>query len=107
MNKNYFTIERNGQCVEKVLFTADNQVVFEDLMSMSYDEMTVYPEIEEFVVAVADSTMDLGGDQVIVNLIGPDDVFIWGVMIGIYDDECRFTFINWQKDGKKYRYKED
>ena len=73
-------------------------------MGMSYEEMKMYPEIEEFVVAVMDATQDLSGTEAIVNLIGPDDIFIWGIIIGVYDDDYKFVFIDWQKDGKKYRY---
>ena len=107
MNKNYFTIERNEQCVEKIVFKYEDKIVFEDLMDTSYEEMVEYPEIEEFVVAVMESTMELGGDQVIVNLIDPDGVFIWGIIIGMNNDDCKFVFVNWQKDGRKYRYQED
>lgn len=107
MNKNYFTIERNEQCIEKIVFKYEDKIVFEDLMDMSYEEMVEYPEIEEFVVAVMESTTELGGDQVIVNLINPDGVFIWGIIIGMDNDDCKFVFVNWQKDGRKYRYQED
>lgn len=107
MNKNYFTVERNEQCLEKIIFKLEDKIAFEDLMEMSYEEMKAYPEIEEFVVAVMESTKDLGGDQVIVNLIGPDGVFIWGIIIGVSDDDYNFVFVNWQKDGKKYCYQED
>ena len=106
MNKNYFTLERNQQCLEKIVFRTDEKVEFEDLMSMSYEEMKAYPRIEEFVVAVMESTKDLGGTQVIINLIDPDDVFIWGIIIGIYEEDYNFVFVDWQKDGKKYRYQE-
>lgn len=105
--KNYFAIERNGQCLEKIIFKVDDNIMFEDLMNMSYEEMKAYPDIEEFVVAVAESTSDLGNNQVIVNLIGPDNVFIWGIIIGVNEDDYNYVFVNWQKDGQKYRYKED
>lgn len=107
MSKNYFTVERNEQCLEKIVFKFEDKVAFEDLMEMSYEEMKAYPEIEEFVVAAMESTKDLGGDQVIVNLIGSDGVFIWGIIIGVVEDDYNFVFVNWQKDGKKYRYQED
>ena len=104
MSKNYFSVERNGQCLDKIVFRLEEEVMFKDLMDMSYEEMKSYPAIEEFVVAVVESTNDIGGTQVIVNLIGPDDVFIWGIIIGIYKDDYNFVFVNWKKDGKKYRY---
>lgn len=107
MSKNYFSVERNGQCLDKIIFKFEDKIAFEDLMDMSYEEMKSYSKIEEFVFAVMKSTEDIGGTQVIVNLIGPDGVFIWGIIIGIYEDDYNFVFVNWQKDSKKYRYKED
>ena len=104
MRKNYFSVERNGQCLDKIIFKFEENIAFEDLMDMSYEEMKTYPEIKEFVVAVMDATQDLGGTNTIVNLIGPDDIFIWGIIIGVYDDDYKFVFIDWQKNGKKYRY---
>ena len=107
MSKNYFSVERNDQCLDMIIFKFEDDIAFEDLMDMSYDEMKIYPEIEEFVVAVMDSTKYLGGTQVIVNLIGPDNVFIWGIIIGDYGEDYNFVFVDWQKDGKKYRYQKD
>jgi hypothetical protein len=107
VSKNYFSIERNGQCLDKVILKFNDDVAFEDLMDMSYEEMKSYPEIEEFIVAVMETTSDLGGTQVIVNLVGSDEIFIWGIIIGVYNDDYNFVFVDWQKDGMKYRYTED
>lgn len=107
MNKNYFALERNGKCLENIIFKVEDNVVFEDLMNVSYEEMKVYPDIEAFVVSVIDATNDLGGTQLIVNLVGPDDVFIWGIIIGIYGDDYNFAFVDWKKDGKNYRYEKN
>ena len=76
-------------------------------MNMSYEEMKTYPDIEKFVVAAMDATSDLGGTQLIINLVDPDDVFIWGIIIGIYDDDYNFVFVDWHKDGKNYRYEKN
>lgn len=107
MNKNYFSVERNGKCLNKIVFKIEEKIIFEDLMNTSYEEMKEYPDIDEFVVAVMESTKSIGGTQVIVNLIGPDDIFIWGIIIGICNDDYNFVFVNWQKDGQKYRYQKD
>ena len=107
MDKNYFALERNGKCLDKIVFKLDDKFAFEDLMSMSYEEMKAYPDIEQFVVAVMNVTNDLGGTQLIINLVGPDDVFIWGIIIGIYGEDYNFAFVDWKKDGKNYRYKKD
>ena len=104
MNKNYFAIERNGKCLEDIVIKFDDSVAFEDLMNMSYEEMKSYDDIEKFVAAVMDATSDLGGEQLVVNLVGPDDVFIWGIIIGIYGDDYNYVFVDWHKDGKNYRY---
>lgn len=107
MNSNYFALERNGKCLENIVFTIDDNVEFEDLMNTSYEEMKAYPAIEQFVVAAMDATNAIGGDQLIVNLIGPDDIFIWGIIVGIYDDDYNYVFVDWHKDGKNYRYEKN
>ena len=107
MNKNYFALERNGHCLECVVFKLEDKILFEDMVNMSYEEMKSYSDIEKFVVDVVDATNDFGGNQLIVNLVGPDDVFIWGIIIGIYGDDYNYVFVDWKKDGKNYRYKKD
>lgn len=102
---NYFVIERGEQCAEHVTFKSDNGVLFADLMDMPLSEVKKYPYINEFVATVMESTEDMGGDQAVITLIGPDDVFIWGVLIGNEGDEqLRYAFIDWKADGKSYRY---
>ena len=100
MTKNYFALERNGKCL-------DNFVVFENLMEMSYEEMKNYDGIEGFVIAAMEGTASLGGTQLIINLIGPDDVFIWGIIVGIDGDNYKYVFVDWKKDGKNYRYEKN
>lgn len=114
MTQNYFAVERSGQCVDHVNIKLDDgTVAFEDVMNMSYDEMKIYSKIDEFVTAVMDATNQHFGstddEQTIINLVGEDDVFNWGILIGPGDvnDELRYAFIDWHKDGKSYRYKKD
>ena len=110
MTKNYFAIERSGRCIDHVYLKCDDETIaFEDVMNMSYDEIKTYEHINEFVTAMIDATntyFKTGDEQTIVNLIGEDDVFIWGVLIGPgdSDDELKYAFIDWKKDGKLYRY---
>lgn len=114
MTHNYFAVERAGQCVDHVCITReDNAIAFEDLMDMSYDEMKSYHALDEFIVAIMDAAnrqFDSSSDEhTIVNLVGKDDIFIWGILIGSGDaeDELKYAFINWKQDGKSYGYKKD
>ena len=113
MTNNYFAIERNGNSVDHVYLRLINgDIAFEDIMDLSYDEMKAYDQMDEFVTATMDSAnvyFKSVDEQTIINLIGPDDVFIWGILIGPGDnsDELKYAFIDWHKDGKCYRYAKD
>lgn len=107
---NYFAIERNGKCIDHVCITHDDgTIAFQGVMTMSYDEIKVYPDIHELINAFMDAANECfqcNDEQTLITLVGNDDVFIWGILIGPSDndDELRYAFIDWQKDGKKYRY---
>ena len=113
MAKNYFSIERNGNCIDQtLLIRADGKVAFEDVMNMSYDEIKAYNNIDEFVEAVmeaANTYFKEGDVQTLITLVGEDDVFIWGILIGPGENsgELKYVFIDWGKDGKKYRYEKN
>lgn len=100
----YFAVECGGKYCDHIsIVDSDGNRVFENYFNLTYDEMKNQDDLEEFVVAVMDATAD-GQDQVIITLIGEDDVFIWSVIAGVIDDEIRYNLVDWQKDGKKYRY---
>ena len=113
MLKNYFAIERDSKCIDHLLIRRDDGVVaFEDVMSMSYDELKAYEGIDVFIAAIMDATnehFNEDDNQTVVTLVGADDVFIWGLLIGPGDeeDEFKYCFIDWLKDGKKYRYEKN
>ena len=113
MTKNYFAVERAGKCICPVVIKdEDGEVHFEDLMNMNYEEMKSYKNLDIFITAVMDATNECfeeNDDQTIVTLIGEDDVFIWGVLIGPGEntDEMVYKTINWKEDGKSYRYAKD
>lgn len=114
MTKNYFAIEREGQCADHVCIqNNDGAIVFEDVMNMSYDEIKSYEYIDEFVVGIMDAANKHFGDasdkDTIINLVGEDDLFVWGIIIGPGDgdDEFKYAFVDWSKNGKKYRYEKD
>lgn len=113
MTKNYFAIEREGKNLDHVyLRHEDGNIAFEDIMNLSYDEMKAYDNMSEFVTAVMDAAnvyFEASDEQTIVTLVGEDDVFIWGILIGPGndEDELKYVFIDWHKDGKNYRYKKD
>jgi hypothetical protein len=111
MTKNYFAIERNGECIEHlILRNEEGKILFEDLMDMSYEEMKEYEYIEEFIVGAMDAMKtffeDDKDDYATITLIDPDDRFIWGIILGPGDneDDIKYVFVDWQKDGKTYKY---
>ena len=110
MTKNYFAIERNNQC-EDHIFICDNEgnMLFEDIMNMSYEEMKNFKEIDAFVMCLMDATNQLFGssdEQTCVILVGEDGVFIWGIIMGPGENEgdVSYVLVDWKKDGKQYRY---
>lgn len=110
MTNNYFAIEREGSSIDHVYLRQINgDIAFEDIMNLSYNEMKNYDCIDEFITAVMDAAnvyFKSIDKQTIVNLTGPDGVFIWGILIGAGDstDQLKYVFIDWHKDGKNYRY---
>ena len=114
MSNNYLVIEREGKYVDHVsLHRNDGTPEFENVMNMSYEDIKSYEDVEAFIVAIMDATnkhFDENDKQTIVNLVGEDDVFIWGIMIGPCDsdgDQLKYAFVDWKKDGKSYRYVND
>ena len=112
MTNNYFALERGNQCFEKMcMVNNDGDLLFLDVMNMSYDEMRSYENLEAFV----DCSMDLSNklfksedEQTIITLVGEDDVFIWSIIVGPEDnDTLRYVLVDWKKDGKQYRYQKD
>jgi hypothetical protein len=110
MIANYFSIEREGKYTPPlVIRDENNKVAFEDLMNMSYDEMKVYKDLELFVDCVMDVANEFfveNDEPTMITLIGKDDVFIWGILIGPAEDssQLKYALIDWKKDGKSYGY---
>lgn len=113
MTSNYFAIEReNGKSVNHITIRDDEgNVVFEDLMSMTYEEVKSYKDLEAFIVTTMDVSNEFfGGEdcQTCITLVGEDGVFIWGILIGPGDEngDIRYNLIDWHKDGRSYKYAE-
>ena len=108
MSKNYFAIERNGECKTPVILADRNgNPVFEEFLDMSYEEMKTNAMLEDFIVAAmeaADIVCGIEDDQTIVTLVGSDDVFIWSIIMGYENDNIRYCLVDWKKDGYSYRY---
>ena len=108
MSKNYFSIERNGQCWTPVILADRNgNPAFEEFLDMSYDEMKASALLEDFVVAsieAADRICGVEDDQTIVTLVGSDDVFVWSIIMGYENDDIRYCLVDWKKDGYSFRY---
>ena len=113
MTKNHFAIERQDKGVEYLLLhREDGSIAFEDVINMSYDELKAFDGIDVFIAAIMDATNEYfneSDDQTAITLVGEDGVFIWGLLIGPGDekDEFKYCFIDWLKDGKKYRYEKN
>jgi hypothetical protein len=106
---NYFSIERNGECWAPVILADHNgNPAFEEFLYMGYEKMKSSELLEDFVVAsmeAANRKSKGGNDQTIVTLVGKDNVFIWGILMGPGEnDDIRYSLIDWKKDGKNYRY---
>ena len=110
---NYFVVERSGKHIDRVSFLKDDgTVAFEDVINMSYNEIKQYEHIEAFVVATMDATnqyFNEGDVETLITLVGDDDVFVWSILIGSEgdDDRIRYAFVDWLKDGRKYRYEKN
>ena len=106
----YFSVERGNRCWDHVFVMPTKfDDSFKNYASMTYDEMKSQDDLEYFVIAwmeTVNSVTNESDDLTIVNLIGDDDVFIWGIIIGpgVDYDELKYVLIDWQQDGKKYRY---
>jgi hypothetical protein len=106
MSKNYFTIECNQQYWEHVVLKdKDGNVKFEDYLNKTYDEMKSSEDLNEFVVAVMDAASGDTNSNAIINLLDEDGIFVWGIIMGPDgDDGVRYVLVDWNKDGKSYRY---
>lgn len=109
---NYFAIERGGKCLDNMCIADDSgNIMFEDVMSMSYEDLKAYEHLESFVdciMSVSDKSFDIDSSQTVVTLVGDDDVFIWSVIMAKDgNDSIRYVLVDWKKDGKQYRYQKD
>ena len=105
----YFAIERKNQCWSPVMLQSRNgESDFSDFLEMTYDEMKASDNLEDFVIAAMEATNEASGttdDETMVTLIGEDECFVWGILMGQGEnDDIRYSLIDWQKDGKHYRY---
>lgn len=100
----YFAIEYDQQYQDHVAIKDnDGNVMFDNYLNMTYDEMKSAEDLEELVTAVIDIAKT---DQAIITLIGDDDVFIWSIIIGTDDDDVRYVLVDWKKGGKVYKYED-
>ena len=106
----YFAVERNGNYFDHFVITneKDGAVSFENYLTLTYDEMKIQEDLEDFVLAnmeAADAMFSNESDQTIITLIGDDDVFIWSIIMSSGEDnDILYAFVDWKKDGHMYRY---
>jgi hypothetical protein len=106
---NYFAIERDNECWDHVMLCNSNgDPAFEEFINMTYDEMKSSNKLSDFVVAAMDAANRKSGSkdrQTIVTLVGADNVFIWGILMGPWENGMiKYSLVDWKKDGKSYRY---
>lgn len=110
MSKNYFSIERNGQCWSPIILVNENEEpIYEKFLDMNYEEMKTNTLLEDFVATfmdAADKLCAVEDDQTIVTLVGSDGVFIWSIIMGSENDDIRYCLVDWKKDGCQYRYED-
>jgi len=109
MSKNYFSIERNGQCWTPVILADRNgNPAFEEFLDMNYEEMKTSDKLGDFIMAsmnAADNKSGTADEQTAVTLIGEDGVFIWGIIMGSENEnDIRYLLVDYKKDGRSYRY---
>lgn len=112
----YFTIERNGRCWEstdKIVHRVNMmQSRIDELKNSTYDEMKSKHWIEGFILAIMEEADELSGttgDQTIVTLVDENNIFVWSIIIAATENyktnfEVNYSFVDWKKDGKNYRY---
>lgn len=111
MTNNRFCIERKSGVIENVFLLNDKEeILFEDLMNMDFQQMMEYKNIEDFVICAMDAVNEAMGiiddEETYLTLVDSDGVFIWSVVIGPGENEgeIRYNGVDWRKDGKTFRY---
>ena len=96
MNNNYFAIEYKGYCLDHC---QPNNDLVKEFSNMSYEDILKH-DLDEFICNTLDyveTSFDYEGEEVIVTLIGEDDIFIWSVVMQQIDDENvkYVTYVEW------------
>ena len=109
MGKNYFSIERNGECWDRVSFVDTlGNTVFDDFVKMTYDEMKSSDKLTNFIVSAMDAANQADGGEdalTVVTLVGEDGIFIWSIIMGPGENgDIRYSVVDWKSDNKNYRY---
>ena len=106
----YFATECGGYYRDHITIVDENgNVVFNNYLNMTYDDMKSQEDLGDFVFAVMDAAIMSAEEpndncQTIITLIDDDGIFIWSIISGIVDDEIRYSLVDWRKDGMQYRY---
>lgn len=112
--ENYFVIERNDNYLEGVvLLDSDQNVLHEEIMNMSYEEMKEYDKLDDFLweaYFASESYFETKGENTVISLVDSEDTLVWGILFGPDPDDeeaLRYCFINWGEDGKIYKYQKE
>lgn len=111
---NYFVIEQNDKYLEGVvLLDAEENILHEEIMNMSYEEMKKYDKLEDFLweaYFASESYFETKGENTVINLVDGDDTLVWGILFGLDPDNeelLRYCFVDWGVDGKVYKYQKE
>lgn len=114
MNNNYFVIEQNNNYVDgAILIDNDGNILHEEVMSMSYDEIKNYDKFDDFldcIIDASESHFGTNNEHTILNLVDSENTLIWGILFGIDPDDpesIRYCFVDWGKDGQIYKYQKN
>lgn len=112
--ENYFVIEQNDNYLEGVvLLDKDENILHEEIMHMSYEEIKKYDKLEDFLweaYFASESYFGTKGEATIINLVNSKDTLVWGILFGPDPDDeeaLRYCFIDWGEDGKVYKYQKE
>ena len=105
---NYFVIEQDNYYVDNVvLLYTEGNVLYEELMDMSYEEMKAYDRLEDFLFSAHEV---LNEKDTLISLVNEEDTLVWGILFGSDSENkeyLRYVFIDWGIDGKVYKYQKE
>ena len=87
----------------------DNKLIYGSVQGLKLDEDGKPIVGAVFGLFAKDETEFTEENALMTAVSGEDGVFIWGILVGTgdNDDEFKYSFVDWQKDGRSYRYEKN